>query len=74
MLMSPKLSPTNRSHGVYYEPGPHTVLMSTVLTNRGQMGIRPLSTAPEKRNDQGFCPGHPVSEGGLEPPRPLVGH
>jgi hypothetical protein len=33
-------------------------------------GRSPDFAAPEKANNQGRCPGHLVSEGGLEPPRP----
>ena len=42
----------------------------SLLTNRGQAGLRRTSFARENGNDQGVCPGHLVSEGGLEPPRP----
>jgi hypothetical protein len=47
------------------------------VPNRGDDAMFIVGTTsftPENHNDQGKSPGHLVSEGGLEPPRPLVGH
>ncbi len=41
-------------------------------TNRGQMGLRRTMCAREKANDQGFYPGHLVSEGDLNSGNPIV--
>ena len=64
-----RMTAARRTAGVLNHRGVLQRRTLRVYARRRGNAVEEVTAALEKRNDQGMCPGHLVSKGGLEPPR-----